>query len=389
MKKHFDIIIYLFLLISPIIDCLTGVQERLNIPFSIGVIVRGVIMALAIIYLFKNNKNRLNIYLFLIYLIIEIIYTYSYLRTSIFTEFKNVIVIFYLPIMILFFSIYKNEKINNKLILIINFIYLFLIVIPFLFGLGFNTYSGEDGKSAFLGFFFDGNELSALLILLLPLSIDFMLKNKEYLYLASYLFLYVLSIIIVGTKVLLLGTFVVFLYFFIKKLVKVEKKKRFILIIGILIFIGLSLSFLPFTPVYKNLIISMDYYGVKSVFDLFKPKFIDNIIFSNRIAFAIEVFKTFSSNVIFIIFGIGKSLLITIKDVEIDIMDILYSIGVLGFVVYIFTYGKSVFKLNSIYKFTFIILFIISLFSGHILIKPMVATFMALLFILNEKNENI
>jgi len=389
MRKHFDIIIYLFLLISPIIDCLTGVQERLNIPFSIGVIVRGVIMALAIIYLFKNNKNRLNIYLFLIYLIIELIYTYSYLRTSIFTEFKNVIVIFYLPIMILFFSMYKNEKINNKLILIINFIYLFLIVIPFLFGLGFNTYSGEDGKSAFLGFFFDGNELSALLILLLPLSIDYMLKNKEYLYLVSYLFLYVLSIIIVGTKVVLLGTFVVFLYFFIKKLIKVEKKKRFILIIGILIFIGLSLSVLPFTPVYKNLIISMDYYGVKSVFDLFKPKFIDNIIFSNRIAFAIEVFKTFSSNIIFIIFGIGKNMLITIKDVEIDIMDILYSIGVLGFVVYIFTYGKSVFKLNSIYKFTFILLFIISLFSGHILIKPMVATFMALLFILNEKKENI
>lgn len=389
MKKYFDYFIYLFLLISPIIDCLTGVQERLNIPFSIGVIVRGVIMALAIIYLFKNNKNRLNIYLFLIYLIIELIYTYSYLRTSIFTEFKNVIVIFYLPIMILFFSIYKNEKINNKLILIINFIYLFLIVIPFLFGLGFNTYSGEDGKSAFLGFFFDGNELSALLILLLPLSIDYMLKNKEYLYLVSYLFLYVLSIIIVGTKVLLLGTFVVFLYFFIKKLIKVEKKKRFILIIGILIFIGLSLSVLPFTPVYKNLIISMDYYGVKSVFDLFKPKFIDNIIFSNRIAFAIEVFKTFSSNILFIIFGIGKSLLITIKDVEIDIMDILYSIGVLGFVVYIFTYGKSVFKLNSIYKFTFILLLIISLFSGHILIKPMVATFMALLFNFNEKKENI
>ena len=51
-------------------------------------------------------------------------------------------------------------------------------------------------------------------------------------------------------------------------------------------YVGLSLSVLPFTPVYKNLIISMDYYGVKSVFDLFKPKFIDNIVFSNRIAFA-------------------------------------------------------------------------------------------------------
>lgn len=383
MKKHLDLIIYFFLLLSPVIDCLTGLQERFNIPFSIGVIVRGIIMVLAIYYLFKSNKNRNNIYLFLVYLMIECIYTYCYLRTGVFTEFKNVIVIFYLPIMILFFSYYGNKKIDGKLMLTINFIYLFSIVIPFLFGLGFNTYSGADGKSAFLGFFFDGNELSALLILILPLSINYMLKEKNYLYLACYLFLYALSIIIVGTKVLLLGTFIVILYFAFRALSKLEKKKRFILIIGILIFIGLSISILPFTPVYKNLVISMDYYGVKTIFDLFKPKFIDNIVFSNRIAFAIKVFKTFGSNFIFIIFGIGKYGLLAIKDVEIDIFDIFYSIGVLGTVIYLYTYGKNVFKISGIYKFTFILLLIISLFSGHILIKPMVATFLSVLYLLD------
>ncbi len=383
MKKNFDLIIYFFLLLSPLIDCLTGVQERFNIPFSIGVIVRGIVMVLAMYYLFKNSKNRNNIYLFLVYLIIELIYTYAYLRTSIFSEFKNVIVIFYLPFMILFFNYYRNEKIDNKLMLIINFVYLFLIVIPFLFGLGFNTYTGEDGKSAFLGFFYDGNELSALLILLLPISIDYMIKNKEYLHLASYMFLYLLSIVIVGTKVLLLGTFIVILYFFIRKLITVEKKKRLILTLGILTFIGITISVLPFTPVYKNLIISMDYYGVKSIFDLFKPKFIDNIIFSNRIAFAIEVYKTFGSSALYIIFGIGKSMLMNIKDVEIDIMDIFYSIGVLGTIIYLYTFGKNVFKISGVYKFTFILLFIISLFSGHILIKPMVSTFLSVMFLLD------
>ena len=389
MRKYYDLIIYIFLLISPIIDALTGLQERFNIPFSIGVIIRGLIMVSAFFYLFYYKKNRNNIYLFILYLIVECIYTFAYLRTSIFAEIKNIIVIFYLPIMVLFFNNYKNERIDKSLIAKVSFIYLFLIIIPFLFGLGFNTYSGADGKSAYLGLFYDGNELSALLILLLPITVKYLFDNKYFLHLAIYLCLYALSIILVGTKVLLLGTFIVIMYFACKFIMKFEKKKRIILYIFLLMFIGLCILILPFTPVYKNLIISMDYYGVKSLLDLFKPKFIDNIIFSNRIKFAFDVFKVFGSSIIYIIFGIGKTLLLTIKDVEIDIIDIFYSIGVLGTIVYIYTFGKNVFMINGIYKFSFILLFIISLFSGHVLIKPMVSTFLGVLFILNKEELEI
>lgn len=385
MRKHLDLIMYIFILISPLIDCITGLQERFNIPFSVGVIIRGIIMTIGLIYLIKNNKNRNNIYLFLVYLIIECIYTYSYLRTSLFTEFKNVIVIFYLPLMILFLSNYKNEKINNSLITTVNFIYLFLIIIPYLFGFGFNTYSGADGKSAFLGFFLDGNELSALLILLLPLSIKYLLESKKYIHFCIYIVLYLLTIVIVGTKVLLLGTFIVLIYFAFKFISKFDRRKRIILTLGFIMFIGLCISILPFTPVFKNLVISLDYYGVKTPLDLFKPRFIDNIVFSNRVSFAIKVFKTFVSTIPYIIFGIGKNILMSIKDVEIDILDIFYSIGVLGTLVYIFTFSKNVFKISGIYKFIFILLIIISLFSGHILIKPMVSTFIAVLFMLSEK----
>jgi len=385
MRKYYDLIIYIFLLISPLIDALTGLQERFNIPFSVGVIVRGIIMVSAFVYLFYYKKNRNNIYLFLLYLMVECIYTFAYLQTSIFTEVKNIIVIFYLPIMVLFFSNYDNKKIDKSLIATISFIYLFLILIPYLFGFGFNTYSGADGKSAYLGLFYDGNELSALLVLLLPITIKYLFDNKRFLYLAIYLSLYAVSIILVGTKVLLLGTFIVTMYFAIKFIMKFEKKKRVILSIFLLMFIGICIAILPFTPVYKNLIISMDFYGVKSVLDLFKPKFIDNIIFSNRINFAINVFKVFGSSVAYIVFGIGKTLLLSIKDVEIDLIDIFYSIGVLGTIIYLYTFNKNIFKLKGIYKFIFILLFIISLFSGHVLIKPMVSTFLAVLFILNKE----
>lgn len=387
MKKKYDFIIYLFILLSPLIDCLTGLQERFNIPFSIGVIVRGVILLTALIYLFIINKNRNYIYLFLLYLVIECIYAFTYLKTGVFTEFKNIIVIFYLPLMILFFNNYKNKKINNSLLTMISFIYLFLIIIPFLFGLGFNTYSGADGKSAFLGFFYEGNELSALMILLLPISIKYLFENKKYLHLVIYLILYLISIILVGTKVLLLGTFVVFMYFGIKYISKFEKRKKLIFSIILLMLIGLCFLIIPFTPVYKNLVISMDYYGVKTILDLFKPKFIDNIIFSNRISFLVKVFKTFSSSLIFILFGIGKSTLMLIKDVEIDIFDIIYSIGLIGTIIYFIVFNKNIFKLKGLYRFIFILLVVISLFSGHVLIKPMVTTFMGVLYMLNEELE--
>lgn len=389
MKKHYDLVIYLFLLLSPFIDCITGLQERFNIPFSVGSIIRGIIMVLGLFYLFKNHKNRNNIYLFLIYIIIEFIYTFTYLRTSVFTEFKNLLVIFYLPMMILFFSEYKNEKIDKNLFVTINFIYLFSIILPFLFGSGFNTYGGNDGKSTFLGFFFEGNELSALLILLFPLTLDYLFKERKFVHLFIYLVLYFICIIIIGTKVLLLGTLIVLLYFAFKELHKVERKKRFICIIGILLFLGLCVMVLPFTPVYKNLVISMDYYGVKSLFDLFKPSFIDKIVFSNRISYAVSLFKVYTSNIIYIIFGMGKYTLITLKDAEIDLIDIVFSIGVIGTIIYAYSFNNKVFKLNGIYKFIFILLFIISLFSGHVLIKPMVATFLALLFFFNKETQDI
>ena len=146
---------------------------------------------------------------------------------------------------------------------------------------------------------------------------------------------------------------------------------------------------LPFTPVYKNLVISMDYYGVKSLFDLFKPSFIDKIVFSNRISYAVSLFKVYTSNIIYIIFGMGKYALITLKDAEIDLIDIVFSIGVIGTIIYAFCFNNKVFKLNGIYKFIFILLFIISLFSGHVLIKPMVATFLSLLFFFNKETQDI
>ena len=65
-------------------------------------------------------------------------YYFGLYKNNIFVEANNIFYIFYLPIMMLFFSKYNNEKINDKLILKVYLLYLNLIIIPYSFGIGFN-----------------------------------------------------------------------------------------------------------------------------------------------------------------------------------------------------------------------------------------------------------
>ena len=383
MKKRFDLIIFIFLLLSPLIDVLTGLQARYNIPCSLGVIIRGIILLVSIIYLYINKKHKSVLYLFSIFLALETLVLYFYHDSNILTEIKNIIIIFYLPLMVLFFS-----HINLSFILKINLIYLLILVIPYFIGVGFNTYSGLDGKSSYLSFFVDGNELSALLLLLLPLSISYLLQNKYYSYLIAFLLLHIIAALIIGTKVLLLGTFIVILYFAVKIIKGMESKKRNLFIVGIISFVVLGIIALPFTPVYKNLAVSLEYYNVNGITDIFKMKFIDNIIFSKRLSFAKDIFSSFNNSILNILFGVGRSFIILIKDVEIDLLDIVFSIGFVGLILYIYSFKRKCFELKGVYRFTFILLIIISFFSGHVLIKPMVATFLGVIFLLN-KEENI
>ena len=77
--------------------------------------------------------------------------------------------------------------------------------------------------------------------------------------------------------------------------------------------------------------------------------------------------------------GIGRTDFM--KNTEIDIFDIFYSIGIIGVIIYFIwmIYVLKRCKLNKDTKFIYILLFIISLFSGHVLVSPMVTTYIGVL----------
>ena len=57
-NNFFDKFVYIFLLLSPILDALTAIcVKSFNINFSIGTIIRGLFIVLTLIWL-KYNSNR-------------------------------------------------------------------------------------------------------------------------------------------------------------------------------------------------------------------------------------------------------------------------------------------------------------------------------------------
>lgn len=382
MKKT----IYYFLLLQPILDILISLQQKyLPNTLSIGLIIRGILFLLITIYLFKDKSNRKYIYSYLIFILIYLLYDIFILK-SIIPELSNIFQIFYLPFLILFFSKFDNEKINKKFIIIIYFILLNSLLIPYIFGIGFNISEMYSNKEGYIGLYNGGNEISAVLLTLLPIIITYLREYKNKIINILFIIEYTICIILIGTKTLLLGSLIIIFYFFYKQL----KNKKIILISGIIIIL-LSIILLPHTPIYKNIKTSLDYYKIDSPNDIFKNNNIDNIIFSRRLYNSHRLYKTYKkSNILNKILGIGRTKILTIKDVEIDIFDIFYSIGILGLIYYLlllFNIIKNT-KLYGIYKFSFILLLIISFFSGHILFKPQVSIYLALLFFLNKYDED-
>lgn len=392
-KKIFDNFMLIFILIQPFLDALTCIQVKSNFQFlSISVICRGIAFVTILIYLIIRKDNRKSILFFIIYFLLSIIYTMLLTNNNINTEITNLFQIFYLPFFIIFFSNYNNEKINNDLVLKLYFIYLNLIIIPYFLGIGYSVSEFYKEKIGYLGLFYGGNEISAILICLLPISLK-TLKDKNQIIKIIFIIELFMCTYLIGTKTLMFGVLIVFMYFFILYLKnnfnKFSKLKKIFMITIPSILLILLVIILPFTPMFKNIITAAKFFKVDSN-NLFSMYGLNKIVFSGRLGFLEKINDIFiNSSILSIFMGIGKTTLLSMKLIEIDILDIFYSIGIIGFVIwllYMIKGMKSV-KFNGIYKFTFILLIIISIFAGHILTSTNVSIYLALMIILNKNKK--
>lgn len=393
-SKKFNKIIMIFLILQPILDIITAYQIRNNINIlSIGTVIRGLFFIFILYYLYKNNFNRKYILLFMSYVFLELSYTFTHTDNSLITETLNIMKIFYLPFLVYFFYKYENSKINDNFILYIYLIYLNLVFIPYVLNLGYTSYSLLEGKKGYLSLFYGGNELSAILIGLLPIILNTIIKSKNYILKLIFYIELIVCTVIIGTKTMFIGVLLVFGFYILRYLIekfKISdlKTKILIPIIPIVFLIVIFIS-LPKLPVYNNFKIAMNYYKINSVNDFMSIDSIDKMIFSNRLSYSNNLNKEYSKGDIYtFIYGIGNTKISKIRYSEIDIVDIFYSIGIFGTTIFIgllYLVLRKV-KLRREYKFSFILFIAMSLFSGHVLIKPQVSIYLALLIILNKNS---
>lgn len=384
MNKIIEKVLLIFLLIQPFLDVVATTNYSI-----LNIIVRGLFLLLIVIYLLFNKKNIA----ILISTLVSGLILFGiniYFNLGIVTSISNVMKLYYLPITILFFVNIKNS-IDNKIITYVLFIYLILFLSSYIFGFGYNNYKLSDGKQGFRGIFNSINEISAIIIGLLPLALNY-LKNKSNYIISIMLIVFTFLVaLLTGTKVLMIGLFIIIIFIYIKSAIKVFKNmstiKKIISIIVISIIILGGIYLLTYTRFYKNMLVQQKFFKSYNILSI---DFINKVLFNNRLTFLKDNFLFYKSQkLINIIFGIGYSNQ-SIKLVEIDIFDILFRFGIfglIGFIVPIIYIVKKI-KLDKISLFSIILLILISLTSGHVLLSPSVSIYFGYIILINNKINN-
>lgn len=414
LDKNINKIFLIFLFLQPIIDVLTAVMLHVfSVEFTIGMFLRILFLGLMLYYIvFINKKSHkkaliylLLIFIYIVLFCINILYTKGWNAFG--YEFKNLIKSFYFPILlVIIYNLFNDKRniIKPRLLKNLFIVYLLLVFIPNIFGIGFDSY--EITKSGSIGYFYTANEISAILSILMPIFIYIILEKKNYYFIGIVLVILFYVLTSIGTKGPLLSFGIISLYYlgkYIVQNIKMKKYKGIMTIVGIFIIVIIAIYLLlPKTNFYKNIVTHLKFLEVEKVSDIItNPKVIDHFIFSQRLTFwnnTRHIYK--NSNFASKLLGIGyidnyATDQVSMKMVEMDYVDIFYRHGIIGFTIYIFSLVYMVVKIlkkyfdyikinhkNKIvqsYMLSLLLAIVLAMITGHVITAPSVAIYVALI----------
>ena len=411
-------------MILPIIDLLTSLMTRyMATNLTLGTIIKGLMVIYFGIYiLFLTNSKRKKFLRNYILLILAYIVLYFLFKPKLLTEgfviseLAYMMKVFFLPILfggyICFFddSGFSNTKMNK--VLFVNLIlYVILLIIPFITNTAFDTYI--DRSKGSVGWFYAGNEISAISVILLPFIYLLMKKNKWTFIVVLMISMFIFSRI--GTKVILFGTIIVGILVFIETIIEHRDNKISTFLI----------SFLSILIMAATMSMSASVENMNKIIQTPPPTEEIDIIVEEPIETnkTMEILlKLLSGRDIYIIatnniylrnlnpntslLGLGFSNTSTINNpnveklIEIDLLDLFYHTGVIGigltlfpFFYCLYTFFKNIKKIkfkNGVIFYGMMILLAcgISCISGHVLINPAVSIYLViyLIYFLNSIN---
>lgn len=385
MKKEYLIII--FLLLGPLLDVASFYGLELSI------VIRGIyLMVITLLLLLKRKELKILIPL-LLFSIICFLYQTFYLKFGIISNISMVLKFLYLPVSIIYFKDYlftiKKEKVLSTII----FTYLGIFILSYIFGIGADAYLETDGKSGFKGLFSSINEFSAIIVGLLPIVTTYLKENKKYIIMVLTIIASLFCALLIGTKVLLGGIIFTIIYLLWqernKLFLKKSNKQKTVIIISLIVILTLGCFLFTKTRTYQNMVIQNNFFKVESIFSI---EFVNKVIYNDRLTFLSDNYDYFINQELSSkVFGIGISDY-DIKMVEIDIFDILFRYGIIGFIIFI---GSIIYlikpkQLTETEKISLLLFTLISLTSGHVLIYPAACIYMAVILSQNiEKSKSI
>lgn len=406
-EKNINKFISIFILLSPILDLLTGLNVHyLSFPITIGMVVRLVFLITVTIIVIKYYHKPKAIIPYLIVGLFSIFFLIGLFinkeEAYLLKEIQNIIKVFYFPLLLSsLYLIRKEIKISKLTLFTTLYLYLILLFIPTILNIGFKSY--EITKAGTLGFYHSANEVSGIISLLTPVMFIILKKIKKIFPNIFLLCIYLPVILMIGTKTpllsLLITITVTLLYDWIKWIREKEIKKIMVSFLVVMIGIISMIVIIPKTNFYKNIKTHLDFLGVDDVGEIIKDeRLIDHFIFSQRLTFLHRKANIYNSSSKYQkLFGIGAyENDLELKAIEMDYFDIYYNYGIIGFIIYFgiiltLLYKILITKTKHSYErymmnTSLIIIILLSLLTGHIITAPSVSLIVTI--ILLSLNDN-
>jgi len=400
-KTNISKILNIFILLQPILDLITGLCVNvLNTNITLGIIIRILFLALIMYITIFVYKKKLSLWVYISIIFYSVLYLIGIISFNdglLFQELQGLVKVFYFPILLIsLYDLKDDVRISNKTLLATLTMYLVFIFIPIVLNIGFKSY--QITKSGTLGFYNSANEISGIISLLTPIMFIMLKEKKNILKKLLLVIIYLVVILTVGTKTPLLALIMTIGATLGYYMINCLKKKTYkpIAYTAVIVLIGfLSLiMILPKTNFYKNIEVHLDFLEVDNVYEVFTDyKLIDHFIFSQRLTFLENKHKLYEqSNLYEKLNGIGyvKDNQVT-KLIEMDYFDIYYSHGLFGFLLLFGIYIYVLIKLlkekqtltykRTMYITSFVLILLLSLFTGHIITAPAVSLIVVVLLL--------
>jgi hypothetical protein len=433
----FTQLLIIFIALQPILDVFTTITiQFIDTTITFGIIIRLLVMLLAILYIVTHTnaflKRIASLYLASIFVIVAIGFMTGFFLKPNFQFFSEVqyyakgvyfLVMFtsYTMALVSLKEIFRKKLVNTVLkpIVIAMTIVGIVYILAILTGTGLDTY--RYVKAGTKAWFNAGNEIGAILSICLPVVLLYGIKSTSKVTQLHYwipALLVIFSLIMLGTKVgylSIIASLVIAISILLINVITNDEQKNFkpsLWMIGVIFATVAILT--PYTPAFSNTEahiriideknvagetpleeITADESGAGTNLITSYSNKVVSVILSSRQIFLKDTHQMYvEAPMIQKLFGMGYAgnYQDSPKLIEMDFLDLFYSFGLLGFVLYMlpFLYAfiglirglkwRQLFEVELGFVITSLLIGVgIAFIAGHVLFAPAVSIYLAVL----------